>query len=153
MTHANEIHSAAAKAAAEYLAGWQRSRAELDNFRKRMHAGQGQLQAQHQRALIEPILSLNDNFRAMIEHVPAELQQHAWVKGAVHIARQLNDILAEFNVTTIEPRGSAFDPRLHEAIAHVTEANVPSGTIVEVVQAGYQLNETVLRPAKVKVAA
>lgn len=153
MTHSNEIHSTATKTAAEYLAGWQRARAELANFRKRTQAGQEQLQEQHMRALIAPILSLNDNFRAMVEHVPEDLENHSWVMGAVHIARQLNDILAEFNVTTIEPKGSAFDPRRHEAVAHVTEASVPSGTIVEVVQAGYQFKETVLRPAKVKVAA
>jgi molecular chaperone GrpE len=105
------------------------------------------------RALVEPLLGLNDNFRAMVEHVPADLQGHPWVQGAVHIARQLNDILAEFQVTVIEPTGEPFDPRFHEAVEHIADTSQPPGTVVSVVQAGYRLNETVVRPAKVKVAA
>ena len=152
MIHGSNIHSDAAKAAHEYLAGWQRARAELDNYRKRMHAGQQALQEKQVRALVEPLLGLNDNFRAMVEHVPADLAEHPWVQGAVHIARQLSDILTEFKVTVIEPTGGMFDPSLHEAVEHVAGSTLPSGTIVTVVQAGYRLGDTVLRPAKVKVA-
>jgi len=152
MPHANHLHGEAQQKAAEYLAGWQRSRAELDNFKKRMQAGLSQQQEQQLRSMVEPLLGLNDNFRAMVAHVPADLRDHPWVSGATHIARQFNDILTSFGVVTLEPLGEAFDPRRHEAIQHVEGSGQASGTVVEVVQAGYQLRETLLRPAKVKVA-
>lgn len=153
MSHSSTIHSVATQQAQEYLAGWQRARAELDNFRKRIQAGHVEQQEQNLRLLLEPILSLNDNLRAMVLHVPTDLADHAWVQGVLHIARQLNDMLAEFDVSVLEPvKGSTFDPHVHEAIDHVTDSSVPSGTIVEVVQAGYQLKEKTLRPAKVKIA-
>jgi molecular chaperone GrpE len=154
MHHSSTIHSTVSDTAKEYLAGWQRSRAELDNFRKRMQAGQLQQQEHYVRALLEPLLPLNDNFRAMVSHLPPELKDDPWVSGVLHIARQLSDTLAEFEVVTLEPaKGASFDPRLHEAIEHVANTEVPSGAIVEVVQAGYQLKDKTLRPAKVKVAA
>lgn len=153
MTHSSNIHSSHAKAAAEYLAGWQRSRAELDNFRKRIQASQGEQQVQQLRIVLEPILSLNDNFRAMITNVPADLNKNAWVSGVLHVARQLHDTLIQLGVSIIEEKGGQFDPRLHEAIDHVTDTEAESGTVMEILQAGYQLKDKILRPAKVKVAA
>ena len=52
-----------------------------------------------------------------------------------------------------DPKGEAFDPEQHEAIAQTPVEGAESGTVVEVYQPGYRLNETVLRPAKVVVAA
>ncbi len=152
MPHANHIHGDAQQKAAEYLAGWQRSRAELDNFKKRLETVQLEHGEKQLRALLEPLLSLNDNFRAMILHVPNDLREHPWVVGATHIARQMEDIVTQFGVTVIEPRGEPFDPRRHEAVEHVKNSDTPSGTVVEVVQVGYQLRDTLLRPARVKVA-
>jgi molecular chaperone GrpE len=154
MPHSSTIHNAGNHQSQEYLAGWQRARAELDNFRKRIQAGQVEQQEQNLRLLLDPILVLNDNLRAMVEHTPPDLKDHGWVQGVLHIARQLNDILEEFDVAMLEPsKGSTFNPHLHEAIEHVADHSVPSGAIVELVQAGYQLNKKTLRPAKVKVAA
>lgn len=153
MTHASIIHGARFSVAQEYLAGWQRARAELDNFRKRVQARQHEQVTHHVQRVLEPVLSLNDNFRAMIDHVPAELADHAWAQGVLHIARQLNDILTQFGVTVVGDVGDTFDPRLHEALEDVANTAQPSGTIVEVVQVGYQLNDKIIRPAKVKIAS
>src|SRR3989344_5472992 len=121
MPHAKHVHGDAQEKAAEYLAGWQRSRAELDNFKKRLQTSQHEREEQQLRSLLLPLLGLNDNFRAMVAHVPEDLQAHPWVEGATHIAKQLRDILAEFGVVTLEPKGEAFDPRRHEAIEHVAD--------------------------------
>lgn len=153
MMHASNIHGRSAKHAQDYLAAWQRERAEFDNFRKRQEAGQTQRAEAQLRVLLDPILSLNDNFRAMIKHVPPELKGHAWVTGVVHVGRQLQDTLSQLGVLVIDDSGRQFDPALHEAIARASDSKAKSGTIIEVLQAGYQLKDTVLRPAKVKVAA
>lgn len=153
MIHASKIHGPAARRAQDYLAAWQRERAEFDNFRKRQADSQAQQAEAQLRVILDPILSLNDNFRAMIKHVPPDLTGHAWVTGVVHVGRQLQDTLRQLGVSVIDDSGRQFDPALHEAIERASDREAESGTIIEVLQAGYQLKDTVLRPAKVKVAA
>jgi len=66
------------------------------------------------------------------------------------------DLLAAFARVGIEPyspEGEVFDPQLHEAVAQAPVEGAVSGTVVEVYQQGYRLGETVLRPARVLVAA
>lgn len=152
MIHASEIHGPAARRAQDYLVAWQRERAEFDNFRKRQEEGHAQRAEAQLRVILDPILSLNDNFRAMIKHAPPELNDHAWVTGVVHVGRQLQDTLIGLGVSVIDGSGRQFDPALHEAIDQASDSKAQSGTIIEVLQAGYQLKDTVLRPAKVKVA-
>lgn len=137
----------------EYLAGWQRERAELQNFRKRTQA---QALHNHQQALktvLEPLLGVVDNFQAMMKHVPSELAQQAWVAGVLHIARQVEQLLDGYGVQVIEALGQPFDPLRHEAIESVDGAGKPSGQVVEVVTPGYLVGEEVIRPARVKIAA
>lgn len=153
MTHSSTIHGPSVSIAEEYLSGWQRARADLDNFRKRTHAGQAEVAQQQLRRVIDPILSLNDNFRAMIQHVPDDLQDHTWVTGVLHIARQLSDILSQFGIIEIGHVGDLFDPRVHEAVEHLENSSEKTGHVTAVIQAGYQLQDKIIRPAKVKVAA
>jgi len=139
--------------AAEYLDGWQRARAELDNFRKRTQEEQSLRHVQAAQQAIEPLLELSYNFQAMIEHVPVELADHSWVQGVIHVARQLEDIIASYNVSPIEALNQPFDPQLHEAVEKVKHTKESSGQVVEVVRAGYVMGDRVIRPAQVKVAA
>lgn len=153
MIHARKSHTVvASNKEQEYLAGWQRERAELQNFRKRMQEQAVRGQQAALRAILEPLLDLADNFQAMVRHVPPALEQDAWVAGVLHIARQLDGLLADYNVRVIEAMGQPFDPARHEAIEHEQREGVPSGHVVEVVSRGYQLGDEVLRPAKVKIA-
>lgn len=152
MIHASQSHTSASRREQEYLAGWQRERAELQNFRKRMHEQATRDQRQALRAVIEPLLGVADNFQAMIRHVPKELDGNAWVTGVVHIARQVEQLLAEYGITPIEAAGTVFDPSQHEAVEEVSDSDAPSGQVVEVLMPGYRLGEDVIRPARVKIA-
>jgi molecular chaperone GrpE len=67
--------------------------------------------------------------------------------------RLLETIFERYGVETIDPLHAPFDPRRHEAIATRPEADLDPGTVVVVVQKGYRLNERLLRPARVVVAA
>ena len=153
MIHATTVHGQTASRAQEYLVGWQRARAELDNFRKRAVAERSLELTRARAAVIEPLLTLSDNFAAMSQHVPAELADNAWAEGVLHIARQLETLLADYGVERIAPAGQPFDPTQHEAIEQVEQPNQTSGLVIEVVQAGYRVGERVLRPAKVRIAA
>lgn len=152
MIHSNSIHSSAYQQAQEYLAGWQRERADFANFRRETTNAQHTALRHHQRVLVEPLLALADNFSSIVQHVPPELREHSWAVGVTHVARQLEMVLAGYHVKKIDALGSAFDPSRHEAVATVKKNGVNKGEVVEVLQSGYMLGDTVLRAAKVKIA-
>jgi len=152
MIHANAIHTASLSREQEYLAGWQRARAELDNFRKRVNQEQASQQLRTRQEVITPLLGLADTFQTMAEHLPDDLTNHAWALGVVYVARQIKQILREYGVVPIEAIGHQFDPEKHEAVSKVSKLGTASGCVVEVLQTGYVLEDRVIRPAKVKVA-
>lgn len=153
MIHATSIHGQESPQAQQYLAGWQRARAALDNFRKQAAAAGADERARARAAVIEPLLALSDNFAAMTQHVPADLANNSWTAGVLHIARQLESLLADYGVERITPAGEQFDPTQHEAVAQVPQADHASGLVVEVIQSGYRVGDRIVRPAKVKIAA
>lgn len=151
MTYSNEIHGAGNKVG-EYLAGWQRARAELANFRKRMAEEQALRDKQAKQRIIEDLIPLLDNFRVMVLHLPSEMKEDQWVQGVLHIAKQLEQLLDDYSVKPIEAEGEKFDPSLHEAVEYVTGSEAPGGVVADVLQTGYMMDGEVIRPAKVKVA-
>lgn len=148
--HASHFHRVGDSKEQEYLAGWQRARAELDNFRRRVKEERVGQQHMALQALIVELLPLADNLRAAAAHVPAELAAHPWVVGIIHIERQYGQLLAQLGVEVIGTVGEEFNPACHEAVAAV--AGGGEGKVVEVLQPGYKMGEKVLRPAKVKVS-
>lgn len=153
MIHATHIHSAPGSREQEYLEGWQRARAELDNFRKRIAAEDEAQRMRMKRELVESFLALADHFQSLAKHIPRELKGHAWADGVLHVARQFEQALREFQVVPIDAADTVFDPTRHEAVEQVKKKGVKKGLVVEVLQPGYVIGDTVVRPAKVKVAA
>jgi molecular chaperone GrpE len=151
MKHSREIHSNSGKAK-EYLAGWKRSRAELVNFQARVSSDQIDRDKRNQRQVIEDLMPVVDNFQAIIAHMPTELSDSSWAEGVLHVAKQLEQVLAQYNVKKIKAEGAKFDPMQHEAIDMVKNKKITSGYIIEVLQPGYTMGDEVIRPAKVKVA-
>lgn len=72
--------------------------------------------------------------------------------GVELIARNLHEIFERFKVRRLEPKGEPFDPNLHEAVSIQDSAEAKPDTVLEVMQAGYALEDRVLRPARVVVA-
>lgn len=150
MTYSSEIHGVPSMREQEYLAGWQRARAELQNARTRFVQQQQDDAARQRAGAFEPLLALADHFRSLAAHMPEGLQGDGWAQGVLHIAREFDRILAEQGIEHINPANEPFDPSIHEAVAYGegSEKNV----VIEVVQVGYKFGERVLRPARVKVA-
>lgn len=65
--------------------------------------------------------------------------------------KQTLDVLNEFNVERVDPKGEAFDPQKHEAMTMVPSPDLESNTVMDVIQKGYVLNERLVRPARVIV--
>jgi|LauGreDrversion4_2_1035121.scaffolds.fasta_scaffold654622_1 molecular chaperone GrpE len=149
---AADLEKARAEAAAN-LDGWQRSRAEFANYKKRMEAQNAELRNIAVTSIITKMLPVQDDFELAVRNLPESLRSENWVVGVLHISRKLASLLENENVKAIEVGpGTAFNPALHEAITHDADPSVPSGHVIEVVRTGYRLGERVLRPALVRVA-
>ncbi len=136
----------------EYLAGWQRARADLLNYKK----GESERLQEFLKFTTESwfwkFLSILDNFEVAEKKIPAKLKEDVHVKGILQIKKQLLDFLRTQGIEEIEALGLKFNPSFHEAVDEVETKDKESGTIIEEIQKGYKFDNKVLRPAKVKVA-
>jgi molecular chaperone GrpE len=129
-----------------------RTQADFENYRKRTQKEKEELGLYLNGNLILGLLPILDNFRLALRHLPKELESNEWVHGIWHIEKQLEGALASEGLSEMDAFGKKFDPHLHEAIEEV-DSEAPEGEVVEVVNAGYELNGKIIRPAKVKVSA
>jgi molecular chaperone GrpE len=136
----------------EYLAGWQRARADLINYKKEEMERVGGLIKVAQEGLIFEFLPILDNFDVAERKIPEELKDNENVKGLLQIKQQILDFLKKKGVEEIKSVGEKFNPAYHEVVEEVDTDQFETGTIVEEVQKGYKINGRVLRAAKVKVA-
>jgi molecular chaperone GrpE len=136
----------------EYLAGWQRARADLINYKKEEMERIGSFIKIAQEGLILEFLPILDNFDIAEKKIPNDLKENENVKGLLQIKQQILDFLRKKGVEEIKSVGEKFNPAYHEVVGEVDTDQFETGTIVEEVQKGYKINGRVLRPAKVKVA-
>lgn len=127
--------------------------ADMTNFKRRVDKDQVQWVHMAQVRIVGKLLSIADNFeRAMVEKpVVSDEKAQAWIAGIMMIQSDFSKILTSFNVAEIPCKGT-FDPELHEALIQVASDEHSSGDIVAVLEKGYRMDDTVLRPAKVSVA-
>jgi molecular chaperone GrpE len=136
------------------LAGWQRAQADYQNLKKELEKTRLDSIKLANKALIENLIPVFDNFALATKHLPLELQNNNWVQGIVYIHKQLQSILIDEGVEIIDPVGEIFDPNMHEAVDSIElEDSSKQNTIIEVLQVGYKLNDSLIRSARVKVAA
>jgi len=129
----------------EYLAGWQRAKADFINARKDEEKDRSEFVKFANQIILSDLLAIVDSINMAIVHDASN-------EGLKQIARQLEEMLKRHGVTAIESINAAFDPQKHEAIEKIdVEAAERDGIIIEEVQKGYMLNNKVMRPAKVKV--
>jgi len=138
---------------AEYLDGWQRSRAELANARKRFQRDQEQAYAHAQAGVLTRILPIVDDLERAFETLPHNLSGLTWIQGVLLIQRKLQALLEQAGVTPIEATQQEFDPLAHQAVTHEPSATVPAGVVIAELQRGYKLGDRVLRPAMVRVSS
>jgi molecular chaperone GrpE len=134
----------------EYLALAQRTQADFENFRKRKVREAELAEARGISRVAKELLPALDNLQRAID---AADQEDPLLEGVRLVQVDLSTALSRLGIEAFSPQGERFDPVEHEAVAQVPTEGAESGTVVEVYQAGYRHNDTVLRPARVVVAA
>ena len=134
-----------------------RTLAELENTRKRATRDRAEALKFGAMSFARDMLSVADNFQRalkavedMQEDVPETMR--GLLDGISATQRDLMAALARHKVTPLTPMGEKFDPNLHEAMFEAPGTGQASGTIIEVIETGYMMEERLLRPAKVGIA-
>jgi len=132
--------------AEKYLANWQRSQADFENYKKRSEQEIGEVIELAISALISNLLPIMDDLERALASVPAELEESNWTEGVKLIYNKFKATLEARGLTEIEARGEPFDPHLHEA---VMEQEGEEGVVIEETQKGYKFRGKVIRPSLV----
>jgi molecular chaperone GrpE len=138
----------------KYLDLAQRTQADFDNYRKRMTREVRAAEARGIGKLAKELLPALDNLaRALAAVESSDGPEHQLSQGFRLVAAELSAALGRTGIQGYDPTGERFDPVQHEAVAQQPFEGAESGTVVQVLQPGYRLNEAILRPAKVIVAS
>jgi molecular chaperone GrpE len=143
---------------ADYKDRLLRTLADMENMRKRTEREVTDARIYGISAFARDILGVADNMHRAMQALDDELrakaddQLKALLDGVELTERELMNVLEKHGVKRIEPLNQKFDPNRHQAMFEIEDASVPSGTVVQVMQAGYLIGERVLRPALVAVS-
>ncbi|OGZ22905.1 MAG: nucleotide exchange factor GrpE [Candidatus Nealsonbacteria bacterium RIFCSPLOWO2_01_FULL_41_9] len=123
----------------EYLAGWQRERADFLNYKKEEMERIGELLKYAGEEMVLKLLPILDNFELAEKSLPEDLRNNDNIKGLLQIKNQIIDFLKNQGVEEIKTAGEKFDPNYMEAVEKEEEE-----------RKGYKINGRLLRPAKIK---
>lgn len=134
-----------------------RAHAEVENIRKRSEREKEETAKYAVTRFAREIVNVGDNFQRAIDAVPAGAAEQdpalkSFLEGVTMTERELLNVLERNGIKRVQPLNEPFNPHLHQAVMEIQRSDVPSGTVVQVFQAGFMIEDRVLRPAMVAVA-
>jgi molecular chaperone GrpE len=142
----------AARRAEEYLGLAQRTQADFENYRKRAARDLRAAEVRGMSRVARELLPALDNLERAVAALEASDEEHHLSDGIRLVTTEMAAALARTGIEHYAVRGEVFDPVYHEAVGQQAVEGFERGTILEVLQSGYRLNDAVLRPARVIVA-
>lgn len=139
----------------EYLDLAKRTKADFENFRRRMTAEVQAAAARGKAEVLRDVLPVLDDLERALQAAgldPEGDSDDGLAHGVILVFRSLRDSLVKHGIETVNPTGEKFDPTVHEALSAQPAEGVESGVVVETMQKGYRLGEQLIRPARVVVA-
>lgn len=137
----------------EYLDGWQRSKADFINARKREEESRKEMISFANEGLILELIPVLESFEMAMGNKEAwEKIDKNWRLGVEYIANQLKKVLEDNGLKEIAPMGEKFDPMRDEAVEFekVTD-EAKNNSVTAIIKKGYALNGRVIKAPKVKV--
>lgn len=125
-----------------------RTAAEFDNYKKRTDRERASIAEYAKAGVIKQLLPVIDNADRANEY---EKGSDEYNRGIELIVKQLLDLIEKLGVEKIGAVGETFDPQYHEAVMHSQDEDAPENSISQVMQKGYKIGETIIRPAMVEV--
>jgi molecular chaperone GrpE len=129
-----------------------RTRAELENYRKRAARELDDVRRYASLPLMRDLLPVVDNLDRAIAAAEKTHDTASLLEGVKIVAQQLSGALQRHGCVKIDALEQPFDPHRHEAISQQPSDEHPANTVTMVTQAGYQLHDRVVRPSQVIVS-
>ena len=126
-----------------------RTAAEFDNFKKRTERERATVAEYAKANIIKQLLPILDNIDRA---AGAEKDTPEYIKGIEMIVKQFKNLTGVIGIAEVAKEGDTFDPNCHEAVMHIEDENLGENVIAQVLQKGYKIGDTVIRPAMVSVA-
>lgn len=127
-----------------------RTAAEFDNFKKRTERERLTVAEYAKANVIKELLPILDNIdRAAVMEDKTSAD---YIKGIEMIVKQFEALGGKLGIVEVANVGDTFDPNFHEAVMHIEDDTLGENVIAEVLQKGFKIGDTVIRPAMVKVA-
>ncbi len=153
---ADDLQARLAAAEAKAEENWNaylRASAELENVRRRAEREIANAQRYALEKPFADLLAAVDSLELGLKSAEDEAAgKEAVIEGMRLTLKQLMQVLERHGLQRLDPQGEAFNPERHEAVSMVESAEVPPQHVLSVMQAGYLLNDRLLRPAMVVVA-
>lgn len=134
----------------EYLELARRTKADFENYRKRVAADLEAAQVRGKVSVAREVIDAVDNLERALE---AAAEGESLSAGVEMVLGGLRETLSRNGVDVVDPTGEKFDPTRHEALSTQAVEGTESGTVVEVLQKGYVLGDQLVRPARVVVSS
>jgi molecular chaperone GrpE len=144
--------SAARDEARAALDRWMRERADLENLKKRSAKERQDAVRFGNESLLRDLLPVVDNLERAIGAAGGGGNGKSLVEGVELVLKSFMDTLQRNGVERVPAKGAPFDPAVHEAVAYGDSPSHPAQQVNAEHQAGYRLNDRLLRPAKVTVS-
>jgi molecular chaperone GrpE len=136
----------------ELTADLQRTRADFENYRKRVDAEKVSAREAGRAGAILNLIPVIDNIERAICNIPDDIKDHPWAVGVASLAKSLDKSLESLGVVRIDAKpGTPFNPELHEAIQFDEDSEGEHEVIAEEMQSGYILDGVPIRHAMVRV--
>ena len=135
----------------EYLDLAKRTKADFENYRKRMAAEVSAAQARGKVDVAREVIEAVDNLERALETAGAG-DGEGLAAGVEMVLGGLRETLARNGIEPVDPDGEKFDPQWHEALSTQPAEGTEPGTVVAVMQKGYRAGEQLVRPARVVVS-
>jgi molecular chaperone GrpE len=134
----------------EYLDLARRTKADFENYRKRVASDLEAAQVRGKISVAREVIDAVDNLERALE---AAGEGEGLAEGVTMVLGGLRETLSRNGVEAVDPKGEKFDPNRHEALSTQPVEGAESGTVVEVLQKGYVLGDQLVRPARVVVSS
>jgi molecular chaperone GrpE len=155
--HSDDIIAALRVEVSDLKDKFLRGQAEVENMRKRTEREKEETAKYAITKFARDIVGASDNFQRAIAAVPAGAAEQdpalkTLIEGVTMSEREFVNVMERHGIRRLEPVGEIFNPHQHQAMMEMEDPSVPAGSVLQVFQTGYMIEDRILRPALVVVA-
>ena len=126
--------------------------ADIDNLKRRQIKEREDTVIRTRSQIISDLLPVLDAFQMGMNEVEKEESTKNIFVGISMAYKQMESVLNEYGLEIVDPKGTNFDPKYHEALSYQSDEEVEEGYVLQTVRVGYKMRDKLLRPASVIIS-